>query len=91
MTDVREDFIDYPTGWELQRAGLQHVTLACSAVPPDQGGSPLGGPGFLCDCAALPYAWVERCVAQRVARGEDEETARTDQMARAKPYLVAGP
>lgn len=51
---VRVDFIDYPTGWRIQREGLTGHDDRCSA---------LHGP-FLCDCAALPLEWGRRVEAQ---------------------------
>lgn len=46
------DFIDYPTGWAIQRAhdDLPHW-LACSAKQTNG--------GMLCDCTALVYKWSE--------------------------------
>lgn len=43
------DFIDFPSGWAIQRMGLTHTHEDCSA---------LNGP-FLCDCNALPLRWAE--------------------------------
>lgn len=44
------DFIDYPTGWAIQRAGLEHVDSRCSAVQTEG--------ALLCDCNALPLEWA---------------------------------
>lgn len=45
------DFIDYPTGWTIQKAGLEHADQRCSAVQT--------GGALLCDCDALPLKWAE--------------------------------
>lgn len=44
------DFIDYPTGWAIQKRGLAHVDDRCSAVQT--------GGAMLCDCDALPTEWA---------------------------------
>ncbi len=45
------DFIDYPTGWAIQKAGvLKHTDPRCSAVQT--------GGAMLCDCNALPLEWA---------------------------------
>lgn len=50
---VRTDFIDYPTGWELQRIiGVTvppHLTDRCSAVQTHG--------AMLCDCGAIAMEW----------------------------------
>lgn len=59
---MRTDFIDFPTGWEIQREvgdKLEHDPR-CSSVPQD--GVPLAGPAFLCDCAAMPTEWARRAI-----------------------------
>lgn len=59
---MRTDFIDFPTGWEIQRevgSQLEHDPR-CSSVP--QADMPLAGPGFLCDCAAMPVEWARRAI-----------------------------
>lgn len=59
---MRTDFIDYPTGWEIQRevgTQLEHDPR-CSSVP--QADVPLAGPAFLCDCAAVPVEWARRAI-----------------------------
>lgn len=55
---VRElDYIDYPTAWAIQFAGLTHLDARCSAVEGSHGG--MGGPAFLCDCGAVEARWAE--------------------------------
>jgi hypothetical protein len=39
------DYIDFPTGWHIQRQGVIHVDRRCSAVQ--------AWGGFLCDCGAI--------------------------------------
>jgi hypothetical protein len=57
---VREDFIDFPTGWAIQKAGLiTHTDNRCSAVQ---------SPAFLCDCEGLPEAWKRQVQEQRNRR-----------------------
>lgn len=50
---MRTDFIDYPTGWALQRAiGISvppHLTDRCSAVQTNG--------AMLCDCGAIALEW----------------------------------
>lgn len=50
-----QDFIDYPTAWAIQKAGVEHGER-CSSVP---GWNPISGPMFLCDCGAVEQRWVE--------------------------------
>ena len=45
------DFIDYPTGWAIQKAGLEHTDQQCSAAQTSG--------AMLCDCDALPLKWAE--------------------------------
>lgn len=45
------DYIDFPTGWAIQRRGLEHSDPRCSAA--------LTGGVMLCDCKSLIYAWAE--------------------------------
>lgn len=49
---VREDFIDFPTGWRLQCEGLTHTDQRCSAVQTNG--------AMLCDCDALQAEWERR-------------------------------
>lgn len=65
---VREDFLDYPTAWTIQREGVEHFSTECSAVPPEEGGHPLGGPALLCDCGAVVEEWKLRVAMQKEAR-----------------------
>ena len=44
------DFIDFPTAWALQRAGLKHTDQRCSAVQTDG--------TLLCDCGAVEDRWA---------------------------------
>ena len=65
---LRTDFIDYPTAWAIQKEvgdKLEHDP-ACSSVPGSNGG--MGGPGFLCDCAAMPTEWARRAIEQEPER-----------------------
>lgn len=49
LAKVRErDFLDYPTGWSIQAAGLTHLDVRCSAVQ---------SRAFLCDCGAVEARW----------------------------------
>lgn len=45
------DFIDYPTGWAIQRRGLDRHWDQCSAAQT--------GGAMLCDCTSLIYSWAE--------------------------------
>ena|SRR5438105_2393860 len=72
---VREDFLDYPTAWAIQREmgeGLPHLDVRCSAVPKPyaERGSmdAMAGPAFLCDCGAVIKEWELRVQQQRQAR-----------------------
>lgn len=56
---MRFDMLDFPTAWEIQRAGALTHDEKCSSVP---GWHPMSGPGFLCDCGAVSKEW-ERLVA----------------------------
>lgn len=47
---LERDFIDYPTGWAIQAAGLTHTDARCSAVQTL---------AFLCDCGAVQVRWAE--------------------------------
>lgn len=49
------DFIDYPTAWALQRAGLEHTDPRCSATQASF---------ILCDCGAVEAKWVSLRTAQ---------------------------
>lgn len=44
------DFCDFPTGWAIQRAGVEHTDPRCSAAQ-------IGA--FLCDCGAVLARWRE--------------------------------
>lgn len=46
---IRLDMLDFPTGWAIQRRGLEHLHPKCSAVQTDG--------AFLCDCGAIEAAW----------------------------------
>jgi hypothetical protein len=46
------DFIDFPTGWHVQRQGVIHTDRRCSAVQ--------AWGGFLCDCGAIEAEWKRR-------------------------------
>jgi hypothetical protein len=59
---VREDFIDFPTGWRIQDEGVEHTDPRCSAVQANG--------AFLCDCGAIETEWKRRVAAQQLARGE---------------------
>lgn len=65
---VRTDFIDYPTGWRIQREvgdDLDHHPRCSSPV-------------FLCDCGAMPKEWARRAIAQEPHREADiRETLQT--------------
>jgi len=53
----RADFIDYPTGWRIQKHyGIEHGTPKCSAVQSDG--------AFLCDCGGVAIRWAELVEAQ---------------------------
>ncbi|HEX3649579.1 MAG TPA: hypothetical protein VHV49_14230 [Pseudonocardiaceae bacterium] len=54
---AQRDFLDFPTAWAIQRAGIEHTSPKCSAVPGSNGG--MGGPFFLCDCGAVEARWEE--------------------------------
>lgn len=59
---MRTDFIDYPTGWEIQREvgdKLEHHPR-CSALA-----------GMLCDCAAMPVEWARRAIELEPEREAD--------------------
>ena len=45
------DFIDYPTAWAIQKAGLAHTDERCSAVQTSG--------AMLCDCDAVQVRWSE--------------------------------
>ncbi len=54
---IRDDMLDFPTAWAIQRrGGLEHHSR-CSCVP---GWDPISGPGFLCDCGAIVKEWKEK-------------------------------
>lgn len=59
---VREDFIDFPTGWRIQNEGVEHVDPKCSAAQTNG--------AFLCDCGAIETEWKRRVAEQRLARGK---------------------
>ncbi|SOR30669.1 protein of unknown function [Methylorubrum extorquens] len=64
MTCIRTDMLDFPTAWEIQRRGGLTHHPRCSSVP---GWHPMSGPGFLCDCDAVPNAWKLAVERSRVA------------------------
>ena len=66
MSEIRTDFIDFPTAWELQRRGLEHTDQRCSAVQDS---------GFLCDCGAIETAWKAHLRA--LAKGATTESEAT--------------
>ncbi len=51
------DFLDYPTGWAIQRGYQLDHDPRCSSVEGSNGG--MGGPAFLCDCGAIEIKWRE--------------------------------
>lgn len=55
--EVREDFLDYPTAWRIQREGVTHTDDRCSAAQTDG--------VFLCDCGAVVTEWERRVSEQR--------------------------
>lgn len=63
---VRTDFIDYPTAWRIQEETTLEHHPGCSSVEGSNGG--MGGPGFLCDCAAMPTEWARRAIEQEPER-----------------------
>lgn len=54
------DFLDFPTGWRIQRERALEHHPRCSSVP---GWDPISGPHFLCDCGAIQREF-------RLMRGE---------------------
>src|SRR4051812_36792920 len=73
---VREDFLDYPTAWQIQREvgeSLEHDPR-CSSVPKPNARmgdlDRLAGPGLLCDCGAVEREWKRRVSDQREARDQ---------------------
>ncbi len=64
-TTVREDLLDFPTGWRIQEGGGLSHDERCSSVP---GWHPLSGPHLLCDCDAVPAEWRRRVGEQMTAR-----------------------
>lgn len=61
---VREDFIDFPTGWRIQCEGLTHTDPRCSAVQTDG--------AMLCDCPALEAEWHRRVAEQQSAAASEQ-------------------
>lgn len=53
MTELRTDFIDYPTGWKLQKE------IGTDSPPhhPECSAHTTGGI-FLCDCNAIKRHWI---------------------------------
>lgn len=47
---LERDFVDFPTAWSIQAAGLTHTSAECSAVQ---------SRGFLCDCGAVEARWAD--------------------------------
>lgn len=64
---VREDFIDFPTAWRIQREGVTHTSVLCSAVHADG--------ALLCDCGAVEDEWKRRVLAQQ---GVPDDAPRPD-------------
>lgn len=64
MTGIRTDMLDFPTAWAIQRRGGLTHHPRCSSVP---GWHPMSGPGFLCDCGAVPDAWKLAVERTRIA------------------------
>lgn len=61
---VREDMLDFPTAWRIQKeTTLEHLPN-CSSVP---GWHPMAGPAFLCDCGSVQLAWEVLCRQQQNA------------------------
>lgn len=57
---VREDFIDFPTGWRIANEGVEHTDPRCSYVQTNG--------ALLCDCGAIRVEWERRVAAQQAAR-----------------------
>jgi transcriptional regulator with XRE-family HTH domain len=67
---VREDMLDFPTGWRLANEGIEHPDPRCSYVQTDG--------ALLCDCGAIQTEWRRRVQAQVLARlGDQVQQART--------------
>jgi hypothetical protein len=64
---VREDFIDFPTGWRLAREGVVHTDPRCSYVQT--------GGALLCDCGAIETEWARRVRDQQTERTDPKETS----------------
>lgn len=47
---LKRNFVDFPTGWAIQAAGLTHTSPHCSAVLTL---------ALLCDCGAIDARWTE--------------------------------
>jgi hypothetical protein len=56
LPKYRREMIDYPTGWAIQRRGIEHIDPRCSAVQTAPDGDTRRAP-FLCDCGAIIKAW----------------------------------
>ena len=75
------DFIDYPTGWAIQRMGLEHSDPRCSAEQT--------GGAMLCDCKALVYKWAElKWQHERVGGAERERKSVLREVERALRSIV---
>jgi hypothetical protein len=69
---VREDFLDFPTGWRMQRElDVPDHDPKCSSVPGSNAG--MGGPAFLCDCGAIQREWERRVAEQQAALNAPKE------------------
>lgn len=69
-------FIDFPTGWAIQKAGLAHTDPKCSAEQT--------GGAMLCDCDALYPRWQEQRALLATAGWLDymaEQAAKLDALA----------
>lgn len=60
--NLGQDFLDFPTAWAIQDAGLDHLDPRCSAVQTDC---------FLCDCGAVEKRWEELRAARVDANTSD--------------------
>jgi hypothetical protein len=74
LDPVREDFLDFPTAWEIQDRALDRGPALehhprCSSVP---GWHKLSGRGLLCDCQAVPDEWRRLVKVQQAARAAKE-------------------
>lgn len=54
-------FCDYPTGWDICRAGIEHIDPRCSYTQTNG--------AILCDCAAVELAWTKLRMAAGLEHG----------------------